>query len=88
MNCDGFNNFEDYSALGPYPWNINTTYHMKVRWRDGVVRFYLDGAETDRWPWFYKGVYRPGTHDIRIGTNTRNNAIINTIYSNVKIGPR
>ncbi|MDO8588420.1 MAG: DUF4038 domain-containing protein [Armatimonadota bacterium] len=85
MNTGGFNQFEDYSAIGKYPWNPATKYSLKVRWKDGVVRFYLNGAETDGWPWFYKEVYRPGIHDIRIGTNTRDNAIINAIYSNVKI---
>jgi PKD repeat protein len=85
LKCDDVLQYEDYSSIGAYPWSPTATYHMRVRWKDGVFRYFLNGAETDRWPWFYKGIYDPATHDIRIGTNTRNNAIIDAIYSNVKI---
>ncbi|UCD30144.1 MAG: DUF4038 domain-containing protein, partial [Planctomycetota bacterium] len=82
---EAVNQYEDYSSIGKVPWNPANTYHFKVRWKDGIVRYYLNGVDTDRWPFVYRGVHRPGIHDIRIGTNTRNNAIINAIYSNVKI---
>ncbi|MDO8684123.1 MAG: DUF4038 domain-containing protein [Armatimonadota bacterium] len=85
MNTGNWNQYEDYSDIGKYPWNPFTLYHLKVRWKDGIVRYYINGTDTDRWPFVYKEVYRPGVHDIRIATNTRDNAIINAIYSNVKI---
>lgn len=85
MNTDGVNQFEDYSAIGPVRWEENTTYHMRLEWKDSLIRFYINGQDTDPWPFVYRSVYRPQVHDIRIGTNTRDNAILDAIYSNVKI---
>jgi len=85
MNTDGVNQFEDYSEFGPYPWDEATTYHMRLEWKDGIVRFFINGQDIDRWPFVYRSVYRPQVHDIRIGTNVRNDAIVGATYSNVKI---
>jgi hypothetical protein len=85
MNTDGVNQFEDYSAIGPVRWEENTTYHMRLEWKDGLIRFDINGQDTDPWPFVYRSVYRPQVHDIRIGTNTRDNAILDAVYSNVKI---
>ncbi len=85
MNTDGVNQFEDYSSIGPYRWNEAVTYRMRLEWRDGIIRFYINGQDTDPWPFVYRSVYRPQVHDIRIGTNTRGNAILDAIYSNVRI---
>ncbi len=85
MNTDGVNQFEDYSAIGPYRWDENTPYHMRLEWKDGLIRFYINGQDTDPWPFVYRSVYQPKVHDIRIGTNARNNAILDAVYSNVKI---
>ncbi|HLE21079.1 MAG TPA: DUF4038 domain-containing protein [Vicinamibacteria bacterium] len=85
MNTDGVNQFEDYSGIGPYPWDENTNYHMRLEWKDGLIRFYINGQDTDPWPFVYRSVYRPQVHDIRIGTNTRNNAILDAVYSNVRV---
>jgi hypothetical protein len=85
MNVDGINQFEDYSGHGPYNWVLSTWYHFRIEWCDGRIRFYRDGVDSDRWPFVYRGIYDPPIHDIRIGTNTRNNAIKDAIYRNVKI---
>jgi hypothetical protein len=85
MNTDGVNQFEDYSAAGAFAWDENRTYRMRLEWKAGIIRFSIDGQDLDRWPFVYRSVYRPAIHDIRIGTNTRNNAILGAVYSNVKI---
>ena len=85
MNTDGVNQFEDYSSVGPFPWDESKTYRMRLEWKDGIIRFFIDGRDIDRWPFVYRSSYRPAIHDIRIGTNTRNNAILDAVYSNVKI---
>ena len=85
MNTDGVNQFEDYSSVGPFPWDESKTYRMRLEWKDGLIRFFIDGRDTDRWPFVYRSTYRPAIHDIRIGTKTRNNAILDAVYSNVKI---
>jgi hypothetical protein len=85
MSTDGVNQFEDYSSLGPFPWDESKTYHMRLEWKDGLIRFFIDGRDIDRWPFVYRGIYHPGIHDIRISTNTRNDAIIGAVYSNVRI---
>ena len=85
MNTDGVNQFEDYSSVGPFPWDESKTYRMRLEWKDGLIRFFIDGRDTDRWPFVYRSTNRPAIHDIRIGTNTRNNAILDAVYSNVKI---
>jgi hypothetical protein len=85
MNTDGVNQVEDYSSVGPFPWDEGKTYHMRLEWKDGLIRFFINGRDIDRWPFVYRGIYRPGIHDIRISTNTRNNAILGAVYSNVKI---
>ncbi|MHC4674324.1 MAG: apiosidase-like domain-containing protein [Planctomycetota bacterium] len=85
LKTDNVLQFETYAQHGPYNWNGNTWYSMRCEWKDGIMRFYRDGQDSDRWPNVYRSIYAPPTHDIRIGTNTRNNAIINAVYRNVKI---
>ena len=85
MKVDNVVQYEWYSAHGPYNWNPNTTYTFRVQWRDGIVRYYRNGQDSDPWPYVYRSIYHPVIHDIRIATNTRDNAIVNAVYSNVKI---
>ncbi|MDO8683691.1 MAG: DUF4038 domain-containing protein [Armatimonadota bacterium] len=85
INTDGAKQFDDYSKHGPYKWNSETTYHFRLGWKDGIARFSVSGADSDDWPIVYRGVFKPKTHDIRIGASPKNKAIIGAVYSNVKV---
>ena len=85
MNTGGVTQFDAFSRLAQYPWDPSLKHHFKVRWRDGVMRFSLNDVETDRRPFYYREVYRPAVHDIRIGTNACDQAITGAVYSNVKV---
>ncbi|MDO8682109.1 MAG: DUF4038 domain-containing protein [Armatimonadota bacterium] len=85
LTTHGMNQYDDFAQLGAYTWSQTVTYHFKVTWRDGVFRYYVNGTDANEWPFIYREVYRPATHDIRIGSDTTNKAITDAVYSNVKI---
>jgi len=94
------NGFECYANPNSYPtgdcadqgvrhlfsWEANRTYHFRIEWGDGAMRWYLDGQEITYYDYssIGKDAYDPPDHVIRIGSVSYP-VPLGTIYSNLKV---
>ena len=60
--------FED-PAVGPFEWDKNHTYHHRLVWGEGHMRWYMDEKLLKDWDYSTFGAdYAPPDHRIRIGS--------------------
>jgi hypothetical protein len=94
------NAFECYANPDSYPqgscvdqgirtlfsWDATHTYHFKIEWGDGAMRWYMDGQEITYYDYsrIGKDAYDPADHVVRLGT-VFYPVPLGTIYSNLKV---
>lgn len=82
--------FED-PPCGPFEWEKEHVYHMRLVWGDGFFRWYMDGALIKEWDYSSFGVdYAPPDHCLRLGSGMMSRsggymAPVNVLYSNFKV---
>ncbi len=69
-----------------WDWKTTETYHFRLEWGDGHMRWYKDGQLIMDYDYSSFGVeYAPPDHVIRIGYCDMYPAPVGTVYSNVRI---
>ncbi len=82
--------FED-PAVGPFAWDKTHTYHHRLVWGEGTMRWYMDEVLLKTWDYSSFGAeYAPPDHRIRIGSGmlSRSGGFqvpIGIVYSNFKL---
>jgi len=70
-----------------WSWDPSRTYHFRIEWGDGAMRWYLDGNEVTYYDYLSIGLdaYDPAGHTFRIGS-VFYAVPLGTVFSNLKIG--
>lgn len=84
MREAGIKQFDSSSHGVSDGWLPGNTHHFRAAWRDGIMRFWVDGEDFTDWDHVYAVAYAPEKHEILLG-GSGVDAIVGAAFSNIKI---